>query len=88
MTKLNERNNNEEFILIWPQFSGYREDETKEVKIITYYAPIYTQIVDNSERFENISINDFQVALPASELEAISIFDPDVFELFENASES
>ncbi|MFE4106604.1 hypothetical protein [Almyronema epifaneia] len=85
VTKLNESQNQEEFVLIWPQFSGYRESETKQFRVTTDYAPVYEQIAENPEQFAGISIDDFQVVLPTADLESVSIFDFKVFELFANA---
>jgi len=82
VTKLNEAQDNKEYILIWPQRSGYRDSNTKKVTFTTNYAPVYQQIEDNSDEFENITIDDFQTAIPTSELESISIFDSKVSEAF------
>jgi hypothetical protein len=88
VTKLNEIQDREEYVLIWPQFSGYRDSKTKTLKITTQYAPVYEQIMNEPERFSNISINDFQLVLPTSNLESISIFDSTVFSCFVNTEET
>ncbi|MBD1913613.1 MULTISPECIES: hypothetical protein [unclassified Leptolyngbya] len=84
VTKLNDSQDQEEFILIWPQFSGYRKVETKQLEITTEYTSVYKQIEENPEQFEGISIDDFQVVLPTSEIESVSIYDKRVFDSFLN----
>lgn len=73
-----------DYLVLWPYFSGYRDQETLKAVITTDYGPIYEQIRQNPQDFPNFSVtvDDCQVVIPASEIQAISLFDPKVFRSF------
>ena len=79
VTKLREKYRNEEYLLIWPQFSGYRETETKKLNITSNYFRLYEAVKQEDSGLSGIDPNDFQVLLPVSQIETVSIFDPQVY---------
>ena len=58
-----------------PMASGYRNKETKELEITTYYAPV----IEDSE----LDYTDFQVVIPKSEIVSARLFDPEIYQRFQ-----
>ena len=68
-------------IAISPIASGYRDSETRVLKITTNYAPALAG--------SDLNLEDFRVLIPLSEVASVRRFDPDAYELLRrtNASE-
>ena len=68
-------------IAISPIASGYRDSETRVLKITTNYAPALAG--------SDLNLEDFRVLIPLSEVASARRFDPDTYELLHhtNASE-
>jgi hypothetical protein len=68
-----------DFLVIWPQLAGHRDRETLKVNITYNYVEIYQEIDENPDKFPNFAIDDSEIVIPVSEIESVSVFDPDVF---------
>ena len=62
-------------ISMLPIASGYRNKETQELAITTNYAPV----IENSE----LDYIDFQVVIPKSEIVSARLFDPEIYQRFQ-----
>lgn len=82
VTKLNEGQGNQEFILLWPQFSGYRDQETKQLIITRDYSHIYDLLEDSDSELSDITVDDFQIAISVTDMYSVSIFNPAVYSRF------
>ncbi|MEM8504402.1 MAG: hypothetical protein AAF716_14765 [Cyanobacteria bacterium P01_D01_bin.1] len=82
VTKLNEGQGSQEFILLWPQFSGYRDQETKQLIITRDYSHIYDAIADPTSELSDVTVNDFQTAISVADMYSVSIFNPAVYSRF------
>lgn len=71
-----------QFLRLWPMASGYRDPETKEMVLTTYYAPVYKRLYLD-EQGAPIAPEDFEVVIPSDSIEIASIFDPTAYALFE-----
>ena len=81
-------------IALIPLASGYRDPDTQELEITTYYAPVIDEWLEELEeenerpaprqemepRLENLE--DFRIIVPMSELVSARLFDLDVYERF------
>lgn len=72
------------FLRLWPMASGYRDPDTKEMVLTTYYAPVYSRLY-LTDRTPSIAPEEFEVVLPSTSIEMISIFDPTAYSLFRRA---
>ena len=73
------------YIGIQPTLSGYREGESKRVEFTTSYVAIY-QALDDIQKpslSEDIDVDDFIKYFRMSDIELASVFDPDVYLLFD-----
>lgn len=62
-------------IAIAPVASGYRDSETRALRITTDYLPALRQI--------NLEVAEFRVVIPLSEIASARRFDPDAYELLQ-----
>ncbi|MBE9138978.1 hypothetical protein IQ254_17570 [Nodosilinea sp. LEGE 07088] len=84
ISQLNESLKGEDYLLLWPLLSGYRDKEDKIVVFTTNYAAVYEAIREQPNAFAMIDVKDFQLVLPINDLESISIFDPNVYACFQD----
>ena len=82
-------------IALIPLASGYREPDSQELKITTYYAKVIKEWLDeleepaegneerevSEERLDDL--NDFRIVVPMSEIVSARLFDLDVYERFQ-----
>lgn len=66
-------------IALFPMASGYRKEETHELEITTAYAPVISKFRESSY----INDADLRIVIPMSEIISARIFDPKVYELFQ-----
>lgn len=66
-------------IALFPMASGYRKEETHELEITTDYAPVISKFRESSY----INDVDLRIVIPMSEIISARIFDPKVYELFQ-----
>lgn len=76
-------------VTLIPMASGYRSEETRELRITTHYSPIIKEWIgrQGSPSIPSISqtIQDFKVVLPRSEVCSARLFDPAVYRLFQKS---
>lgn len=72
-----------QFLRILPMVSGYRDPETKEMILTTYYAPVYKRLYLDG-RNASIAPEDFEVVVSSDNIEIASIFDSRAYALFES----
>ena len=65
-------------IAIVPVASGYRDSESKELRITTNYLPALQE--------SDLEIAEFRVVIPLSEIASARRFDPDAYELLRRAN--
>lgn len=87
---------NESDIALIPLASGYRDPDSQELEITTYYAAVIDEWLEELEeenerpdqpqetekRLENLE--DFRIVIPMSEIVSARLFDLDVYERFQN----
>ena len=76
-------------VSIFPVSSGYRDQDTRELKVTTQYAPVvwrHIQGMRDSEVAEFDPINDLRVIIPRSEIVSARLFDPDLHDRFREAA--
>ena len=72
-------------VALLPIASGYRDNDTKELKITTNYAPVIREwLVRNTP---DTSGSDFEIVFPISEIISARIFLPEAVPLFRQATE-
>ena len=73
-------------VTLVPMASGYRSEETRELRITTHYSPIIKEWISRQDS-PSIShtIRDFKVVLPRSEVCSARLFDPAVYQLFQQS---
>lgn len=69
-------------VALLPLKSGYRKEDTHELEITTNYAPVLWEFLQNPES-SGLNYEDFRIVIPMSEIVSARIFDPDVYELFQ-----
>ena len=72
-------------VALLPLRSGYRKEDTHELEITTDYAPV---LWNSLEGLLNLDYEDFRIVIPMSEIVSARIFDPDVYELFQQEESS
>lgn len=75
-----------EYVRIWPIMSGYRSNESREVHYTTFYAPMYEKLYLRPNA-ASVDPRDFEIVLPTSTVTTMSIFDEDVYAMFETSLE-
>jgi hypothetical protein len=80
--------NDRDYIQLLPLESGYRDNQTLQLKITTDYAQVYNRIVNKDIEAASIDINDFRVVVPVSEIASINFFDEQAYRLFNPAEVS
>ena len=73
-------------VALIPMASGYRDNDTKELKITTYYAPVIQEWLEENE--PDSSGNDFEIVFPISEIVSARIFLPEALPLFRQTDPS
>ena len=74
---------------ILPTISGFRDSKTKEIAFVTDYFKIYERLDDTDDEGTSLlKIDDFEKYLKISSIETASIYDPDVFLMFNSNSEN
>lgn len=68
-------------VALLPLKSGYRKEDTRELKITTNYAPVIRKSLEESSY---LVYEEFRIVIPMSEIVTARIFDPDVYELFKS----
>lgn len=74
-------------IALIPVASGYRKEDTHELEITTNYAPVLWEFLEKHGA-SGLVYEDFRVVIPMSEIVSARIFDPDVYELFQQEGSS
>lgn len=64
-------------IVLFPMASGYRKEETHELEITTDYASVISKFR------ESFNDTNLRIVIPTSEIISARIFDPKVYELFQ-----
>lgn len=75
-------------IAVLPVNSGYRKEDTLELKITTDYLPLVLDFLETQLVEEELREEDFRVVIPISEIVSVRIFDPDLYELFQTKSQN
>ena len=71
-------------ITLIPMISGYRDPETRELRLTTSYGERIAEFLSKENRQKSLwKFEDFQVALPFSEIVSARLFDPEVYSLFQ-----
>ena len=78
--------NRKTYIAVLPVNSGYRKEDTLELKITTDYLPLVFDFLETQPVKEEFREEDFRVVIPISEIVSVRIFDPDLYELFQMKS--
>ena len=79
-----EPNKDSSYIGVLPTLSGYRVAESKQIVFTTNYVPIYDALQSNDEEITaNLDSEDFIKYFPMSDIRLVSVFDPDVYLLFD-----
>lgn len=75
---------NDADIVIIPVASGYRDQETRELVITTYYSPVLNEVL------EKLGLNyaDFRIVIPMSQIVSARLFFPEAYELFQEGPEA
>ena len=68
-------------ISLIPIESGYRDKDTKELEITTYYSLIIAESHPDAKSY--LDYADFQIIIPKSEIISVRLFDPDVYQRFQ-----
>ena len=68
-------------VALAPVASGYRAEDTRELRITTHYAPVIQKWRGDDSSIAD-TIRDFRVVLPRSEICSARLFDPKVYVLF------
>ena len=71
-------------VTLVPLASGYRSDETKELHITTNYAPVIDEWL-GGDSLSDDDLQDFSITLPRSEVCSARPFDPELYQLFNQA---
>lgn len=79
-----KRQQGEPDVVLVPMLSGYRDQETRELKIITHYA---TVMVHSLATRTDLSQDDFRIVIPMSEIVSARLFFPEAYELFQEGPE-
>jgi hypothetical protein len=74
-------------IRLLPVMSGYRSDNTQEVRFTTFYDVIRAQAQDPNSGFYGLLERDFEIVIPVAEVKSVSLFDARAFEAFDQLAE-
>ena len=71
-------------ITLIPMMSGYRDRETRELRLTTFYGRRIAEFLSKENRQKSLwKFEDFQVAFPFSEIVSARLFDPEVYSRFQ-----
>ena len=73
-----------------PVSSGYRDKDTLELAITTNYAPViakHIEAIGKSTEQPAVELRDFRVVIPRAEIVSARLFDPDLHQQFQAASD-
>ncbi|MFM5537005.1 hypothetical protein ACET8U_06815 [Aeromonas veronii] len=79
-----------EYLELTPLLSGYRNKDNLTINITTNYHQHYIDsgiFSGSGASFGRLTINDFRVVIPKSEIETLSFFDIDTYQKFKNIEE-
>ncbi len=74
-----KRQQGEPDVALLPALSGYRDQETRELKITTDYAPVISLALESW----GLSDEDFRIVIPMSQIVSARLFFPEADELFQ-----
>ncbi len=74
-------------VALLPLKSGYRKKDTQELEITTNYASALWEFLQNQES-SGLDYEDFRIVIPMSKIMSARIFDPDLYELFQQEESS
>ena len=74
-------------VALLPLKSGYRKEDTQELEITTNYAPVLWEFLQNQES-SGLDYEDFRIVIPMSKIMSARIFDPNLYELFQQEESS
>lgn len=80
-----KRQQGEPDVALIPALSGYRDPETRELKITTHYA---TVMVHSLELRADLINEDFRIVIPMSQIVSARLFFPEAYELFQEGPEA
>lgn len=69
------------YITLLPAFSGYRSSDTKELTFTTQYLDLYAEFIKTG-KYQSLNDMNFQIVINTDEVISASIFDIEVYELF------
>ena len=69
-------------IAVVPLISGYRDEETKAFKLVTFCANTLLELTKKEEN--QLSFNDFRVFLPMREVKSARLFDPLAYRMLQD----
>ena len=72
-------------VTLLPTASGYRSEDTLELRLTTNYAPIIEKLIDKDPEIIDDRLRDYSVVLPRSEVCSARLFDPEVYRLFQQS---
>ena len=74
-------------VALLPLNSGYRKEDTHELEITTNYAPVLWEFLQKQES-SGLVREDLRIVIPMAEIVSARIFDPDMYELFQQEGSS
>ena len=74
-------------ISIVPLWSGYRKEDTQELKITTDYVSALLGHLEEENDFTDFVNEDFRVVVPMSEVVSARLFRPDLYKMFRDQEE-
>lgn len=71
--------------MLLPTLSGYRDRQTSDLVITQDYAEVYSRLSETDPAKLLRLANEFQLVVPISEITTASLFDAEVYTLFNEA---
>lgn len=71
-------------VALIPMASGYRDKDSQELKITTYYAAMIEDSLSRDPSLPDLSLEDFEIVFPMAEIISARIFDFEVYEAFQD----
>ena len=66
---------------MFPVASGYRDKDTRDLKISVNYGPVFANLADSGE---SVDLDDFRVAIPVREVISARAFSPTAYDKFQD----
>jgi hypothetical protein len=70
------------YIVMLPTVSGYRREDTHELRFTTDYTRVYQELMEEDESLLVRGVEDFQLVIPVAEVLSANLFDPDIYRRF------